>query len=108
MLLISPSITTYNFTHWEKIMKNLHRFYVAVVLILLLATHAYAGDMHTPVPTPPQPASAPVPMEGEMTTGLNGTIHTGDPGDMHTGEATAEEVLAEAVVGLVHGVLALL
>jgi len=43
-----------------------------------------------------------------MTTGLNGTIHTGDPGDMHTGEATAEEVLAEAVVGLVHGVLALL
>ena len=89
-------------------MKNSRRFYVAVVLTLLLATHAYAGDMHTPGPTPPQPVSTPAPMEGEMTTGLNGTIHTGAPGDMHTGEATAEGVLAEAVVDLVQGVLALL
>jgi len=43
-----------------------------------------------------------------MTTDLNGNIHTGAPGDIHTTEATAEGVLAEAVVGLVQGVLSLL
>jgi hypothetical protein len=89
-------------------MKDSRRFYMVVMLTLLLATYAYAGDMHTPVPTPPQPVSTPAPMEGDITTGLNGTIHAGAPGDMQTGEATADVTLAEAVVGLVQGVLALL
>lgn len=43
-----------------------------------------------------------------MTTGVNGDIHTGVNGDMHTTEATAEGVLAGAVVDLVQGVLSLL
>jgi hypothetical protein len=88
-------------------MKTLQRFCAAIVLTLMLALSTFAGDIHTTIGGP-QPAPTPAPMEGEITTGLNGTMHTGVAGDMHTPEATAEEVLAEAVVGLVQGVLALL
>ena len=102
-----PDVKTYNFTLRENSMKTFQQLCVAVVLSLMLALSTSAGDMHTTIGGP-QPAPTPAPMEGQIEIGLNGTIHTGDPGDMHTGEATAEEVLAEAVVGLVHGVLALL
>jgi hypothetical protein len=83
-------------------MKTLLRLFASFVLTLMLALSVFAGEMSTTVAPPSAPA------QGEMSTPVNGTIHTGDPGDMHTGEATAEEVLAEAVVGLVQGVLALL
>lgn len=88
-------------------MKTLRRIFAAYVLILTLAFSVLAGDMSTPL-APPQPAPTPAQVQGEMTTGLNGDIHTGAPGDMHTTDATAETMLAEAVVGLVQGVLALL
>jgi hypothetical protein len=83
-------------------MRTLRQVCMALVLTLILTLPAFAGDISTTVTPPTAPA------QGEMSTPVNGTIHTGDPGDMHTGEATAEEVLAEAVVGLVQGVLALL
>ena len=88
-------------------MKTFGRMFAAYVLILTLAFSGFAGDMSTPL-APPQSAPTPAPMEGEITTGLNGTTHPGAPGEISTGEATAEATLAEAVVGLVQGVLALL
>ena len=80
-------------------MKTLRRLCSTIVLTLMLALSASAGDIHTTV-TPPQPAPTPAEAQGEITTGVNG--------DMHTTEATAEEVLAGAVVDLVQGVLSLL
>jgi hypothetical protein len=88
-------------------MKTFGRMFAAYVLILTLAFSGFAGDMSTPL-APPQPAPTPAQAQGEITTGLNGNIHTGAPGDIHTTEATANVMLAEAVVGLVQGVLALL
>lgn len=88
-------------------MKTFKRFCAAIVLPLMLALSTFAGDIHTTIGGP-QPSPTPAPMEGDITTGLNGTLHIGAPGDMHTTEATAEATLAEAVVGLVQGVLALL
>jgi hypothetical protein len=101
-----PYVTTHNFTVQEKPMRTMRYFFAALALASALSLSAFAGDIHTGLD--PQPTPTPAPMEGEMTTGLNGTIHTGAPGDMHTGEATADATLAEAVVGLVQGVLALL
>jgi hypothetical protein len=88
-------------------MKTFRQLCVAVVLSLVFSLSTSAGDMHTTVGGP-QPAPTPAPMEGETTTSLNGNIHTGAPDEMHTGEATADATLAEAVVDLVQGVLALL
>lgn len=88
-------------------MRTLRQFFVASVLILMLGTSSIAGEISTGI-APSQPTPTPAPMEGEISTTLNGNIHTGAPGDLHTGEATADVTLAEAVVGLVQGVLALL
>ena len=82
-------------------MKTLHQLFAAIVLTLMIAISSSAGNMHTTVPTPP-PASEPAMMEGEMTTGIVGTIHTGDS------EAAAEDILAEGALSLLQGVLSLL
>ena len=87
-------------------MKPMRYLFAAFVLASALSMSGFAGTIHTGIE--PQPTPTPAPMEGEMTTSLNGNMHTGAPGDMHTTEATAEGVLAEAVVDLVQGVLALL
>lgn len=88
-------------------MRTLRHFFTATVLTFVLVLTASAGEMTTGI-APPQPAPTPAQVQGEMSTTVNGEIHTGAPGDIHTTEATAEGVLAEAVVDLVQGVLALL
>jgi hypothetical protein len=93
------SITTHNFTIQENTMKSLRRLFGASVLILTFALFTSAGEMSTPL-APPQPAPTPAQAQGEITTGV--------AGDISTTEATADVVLAEAVVDLVQGVLALL
>lgn len=87
-------------------MRTMRYFFAALALASALSLSTFAGDIHTGLE--PQPAPTPAQAQGEITTGLNGDIHTGAPGDMHTTEASAEATLAEAVVGLVQGVLALL
>ena len=86
-------------------MRTLRQFFAASMLTLILTLASFAGEMTTGI-VPPQPT--PTPMQGEMSTTLNGDMHTGVAGDISTPEATAEEVLAGAVVGLVQGVLSLL
>ena len=83
-------------------MRTFRRLCTAFVLSLAFTLPAFAGEISTTVAPPTSPA------QGDMSTPINGDMHTGAPGDMHTGEATAEGVLAEAVVDLVQGVLALL
>jgi hypothetical protein len=100
--LTLPSITTHNFTLQETIMRTLRQLFAASVFTLMLVIPTFAGEMSTTL----VPPSAPT--QGVISTPVNGEITTGAPGDMHTGEATAEGVLAEAVVDLVQGVLALL
>ena len=87
-------------------MKPMRYLLVAFVLASALSMSTFAGNIHTGIE--PQPTPTPVGSSGVMSTPGDGTIHTGVAGDMHTGEATAEGVLAEAVVDLVQGVLALL
>jgi hypothetical protein len=88
-------------------MKTFKRLCAAIALALMLALSTFAGDIHTTIGGP-QPSPTPAPMAGEISIGLNGATNTGAPGDISTPEATAEATLAEAVVGLVQGVLALL
>ena len=83
-------------------MRTLRQVFVALVLTLTLTLPTFAGDISTTVAPPTAPA------QGVMSTPVNGDIHTGAPGDIHTTEASAEVALAEAVVDLVQGVLALL
>jgi hypothetical protein len=99
----APPVTTHNFTLQENTMRTLRQFFIAAVLTLMLALTVFAGEMTTGI-APPQPA--PAPAQGDISTTANGTIHTGVAGD--TTEATAEGVLAGAVVDLVQGVLSLL
>jgi hypothetical protein len=87
-------------------MRTMRNLFAVLVLLAALSTSLFAGTMHTGIE--PQPTPTPAPMEGETATSLNGNIHTGAPGDIHTGEAAADVALAEAVVDLVQGVLALL
>ena len=87
-------------------MKPMRYLFAALVLASALSMSGFAGTIHTGIQ--PQPTPTPAEANGEMSTTVNGTTHTGAPGDLHTGEATAEGVLAEAVVDLVQGVLALL
>jgi hypothetical protein len=87
-------------------MRTMRYFFAALALTSTLTLSTFAGDIHTGLE--PQPTPTPAQMEGQIEIGLNGNIHTGAPGEITTGEATAEATLAEAVVGLVQGVLALL
>ena len=87
-------------------MKNLQKFCAALLLISTLSLSVFAGQIEIGYQPTPQPT--PAQSQGEISTTINGTIHTGAPGDIHTTEATADVTLAEAVVGLVQGVLALL
>lgn len=72
-------------------MKSSHRYFGVVVLILILATPMFAGDIHTMNPSPPP--SAPVTAQGEISTG-----NADASGDLVT----------DAVLGLLRGVLSLL
>ena len=73
-------------------MKSSRRYFGVVVLILILATPIFAGDMHTMNPSPPP--SAPITTEGDM--------HTGVPGEISTGEAVTDAAMAliESVLSL--------
>jgi len=57
-------------------MESSRRHFGVVVLILMLATPIFAGDMHTMNPSPPP--SAPVTTDGEISTGVAGDITTGN------------------------------
>lgn len=81
-------------------MKTLRYFLVTLLLALALSITAFAGEMTTGVATP-QPAPTPTP-EGQMLTPDNGEISTPNS------EAVADEVLAEAALSLLQGVLSLL
>ena len=86
-------------------MKKLNKFCAALLLISTLSLSAFGGQIEIGYEPTPQPT--PTQAQGDIST-TNGTMHAGAPGDMHTTEPTAETTLAEAVVGLVQGVLALL
>ena len=88
-------------------MRTLRLVVAALVLTVMFGMTSIAGEISTGVASP-QPAPTSAPAQGEITTGLNGNIHTGVAGDIHTTEATAETVVAGALVDLVQGVLALL
>lgn len=89
-------------------MKKLQKFSAALLLIGTLSLSAFAGQIEIGYEPTPQPSPTPASAQGEMSTTVNGTIHTGVNGDMHTTGASAEGVLAGAVVDLVQGVLSLL
>jgi hypothetical protein len=91
-------ITIHNFTVQEKPMRTMRYFFAAIALTSALSLSTFAGDIHTGLE--PQPTPTPAPVQGEISTTVNG--------DMHTTEANAGVTLAEAVVDLVQGVLALL
>lgn len=81
-------------------MKSSRRYFGVVVLIFMLATPMFAGDIHTMNPSPPP--SAPTTTEGDM--------HTGVAGDITTGNANAEAAggsLTDAAVALIQSVLSL-
>lgn len=78
-------------------MKTLCKFCLAVVLTLTFATAAFAGDIHTTV-TEPEPDPTQATAQGEMTTGVTGTMHTGN-------SEAADDSGAADVVGLVVDVL---
>jgi hypothetical protein len=86
-------------------MRTLRQFLSASVLTLILSISSVAGEISTGIA--PQPAPTPAPAQGEISTTVNGTMHTSVSGEITTG-ATAEGVLAGAVVDLVQGVLSLL
>lgn len=81
-------------------MKSYRNATAALVLALVLATSAFAGEMHTDAPTTPPMATA------------NGVIHTGAPnGVMQTGEAAsasrAADTVTEIALNLLGSVFAL-
>jgi hypothetical protein len=83
-------------------MKSSRRYFGVVVLILMLVTPIFAGDIHTMNPSQPPP-SAPATTEGD--------IHTGVAGDITTMNADAEAAggsVTGAVVSFVQSVLSLL
>lgn len=65
-------------------MKSSRRYFGVVVLILILTTPMFAGDIHTMNPSPPP--SAPTATEGDM--------HTGVPGEISTGGSVTDAALA--------------
>jgi hypothetical protein len=80
-------------------MRTARRIFSAFVLAITLAVSTSAGVMSTPdEPPPPAPTA-----EGEPSTNLNGVIHT-----TNSDEAAAGDVVAEAALSLLQGVLALL
>jgi len=83
-------------------MKTLRRLFGAFVLAITFALLVSAGEMSTPL-APPQPAQAPTTAGGEISTGVNGDIHT-----TNSDEAATGDVVAEAALSLLQGVLSLL
>jgi hypothetical protein len=95
------SVTTHSFTTiQEKTMRTMRNFFAASVVAFALSLSTIAGDMHTGAP---QPEPTPAPAEGEMTAGVNGTIHTGD-----TEEAAAGDAVVAGALSLLQSVLSLL
>lgn len=74
-------------------MKSSRRYFGAVVLILMLATPMFAGDIHTMNPSTPPSAQ----------TATEGDMHTGVPGEISTGGS-----VTDAAVALIQSVLSLL
>ena len=82
-------------------MKSSHRHFGVVVLILMLATPIFAGDMHTMNPLPPP--SAPTTTDGDIHTGVAGEITT-----MNADAVAAGGSSTDAAVALLQSVLSLL
>jgi hypothetical protein len=83
-------------------MRPLRHFFTVIVLTLMLATAAYAGDMHTTITPPPLPGGTSATTGGDMTTGVAGDITTGNA----DAEAAGGSVTA-AAVALIQSVLSL-
>lgn len=82
-------------------MKSSRQYFGAVVLILVLATPMFAGDIHTMNPSPPP--SAPTTAGGDM--------HAGVAGEISTTNADAEAAggsLTDAALSFIQSVLSLL
>ncbi|HEX8557814.1 MAG TPA: hypothetical protein VF668_06930 [Pyrinomonadaceae bacterium] len=85
-------------------MKTMRYMPATLLLAFALSASTLAGNIHTGIEPEPAPAVA----QGDISTPVNGDMHNGVAGDMHTTGATAEGLLAGAVVDLVRGVLSLL
>jgi hypothetical protein len=81
-------------------MRTLRYFIAASVLLSTLTLSTFAGDMHTGIAPPPNPA--PATTEGEITTGIDGDIHT-----TNSEAAIARDSVAGAALGVVQSVLSL-
>jgi hypothetical protein len=77
-------------------MKTMRYMLAAVVLVSAISASTFAGDMHTGIA--PDPEETPATAQGEMTTGVTGTMHTGN-------SDAADDSVAADVVGLVVDVL---
>jgi hypothetical protein len=100
--LLHRPTQTRDFTNQENTMKAFRLIFAAYVLVFTLALSVFGGDMSTPL-APPQPASAPAPAGGEMSTPVNGDMHTGNSDEATTGDAVVAGALS-----LLQGVLSLL
>lgn len=80
-------------------MRTMRNLFAASVLAFGLSLSTIAGDMHTGAP---QPVPTPTP-DGQVSTALYGDIHTGN-----SDEQSASDVVAEAALSLLQGVLSLL
>jgi hypothetical protein len=85
-------------------MKNYRKTVAVLVLVLLLATPAFAGEMQTGVIEPPPPPTA----NGEIQMGAtDGEMHTGSV--MHTGvtASSSTDIVTETALSLLHSMLSL-
>lgn len=81
-------------------MRTLRYVFAAFLLASALSLSAFGGDIHTGAPQPaPTPASA----LGEISTGVNGTMHTGN-----TEKAVAGDAVVAGALSLLQGVWSLL
>ena len=80
-------------------MKNARGIAGAAVFTLVLSLSAFAGDIHTGAP---QPEATPLTAQGDMHTGIAGTIHT----TKEDAEAAGGSV-TEAALSLIQSVLSL-
>jgi ABC-type phosphate transport system substrate-binding protein len=96
-------------------MKKVRQFCAAVVLTLIFALSAFAGQMTTWVADPPPPP----PSEGNMSTPVaqdpsspsaaaDGRISTPVAGQIQTGGSVAVDPVTQMAMNLLQGVLSLL
>lgn len=81
-------------------MKPLRRLCVALVLTLVLALSAFAGDIQTGITTTPPPPESQATTTGEISTGVTGDMSTTAAGQMDTGVTDVALSLLQSVLSL--------